>query len=397
MDINKIEDLLKVKSGWEPNTNFFSNRTNNIFLKIFSVFSVLFSLSVIKELSSLGIELYLIILFSIFLILLIILNEYIKINKLINIFSFNKTIENILISILTLLVSISISTYGIFKFLDKREDINAKNDLITKTLISDTTNYYNNKIESLKNLKIEDDDIFYPEYNIYINQLEQYTNDRDNYKNDQIRSIRLREYYKEINEKIDDINSKLVLINSKFNQYKINEINKLEKELVKVLNEIDNNKYTIKSNLETRNNIIILIFVLFTLITEFGIVYITKKIGITNIKNNNIIDANKELESKKIKHIKNTEEYKKFELYKNIIIKLFILKNKNNPVTINELKAIIDDENITTNQMDRVITDLRMFGIISEPVRRIGSKIEKDLEESIDILKNYFQPYFDKY
>jgi hypothetical protein len=397
MKIEEIEKLLEKESPWELKKEVLNNKNNNIFIKLLSFFSILFSLSIIRELNYLGIEIYLVIIFAIFLGLLIIANEVIKINRLILFFSNNKSNENIIIGSITVILSIIVSVYGIYKFLDKTE---VNKDQITaesRNIIADTTNYYNYKIKEIESSKITDVEPFKSEYTVYSNQLNQYNSDRDNYKNTSINNSNLRNYYKEINQKIDEVSNNIIILNGKFNKYKLDELSKLKLELSNIVIELESSSNESQSNFNTKNNIIIFMFMFFTLLTEFGIIFISMKISEVNIKNLEIKKHNDNIIKNKITHIKNSKEFKDFEFYKNIVERLLTVKSVNSTITSNEIKNFLNTDNLTTNQINKIVDDLRTFGIISQPVKRIGSKIQMNIDESIYTLRKYFEPYFKNY
>jgi hypothetical protein len=397
MKIEEIEKLLEKESPWELKKEVLTNKNNNIFIKVLSFFSVLFSLSIIRELSSLGIESYLVIVFGIFLAILIIANEVIKVNRLILVFSNNKSTENIVIGSLTVILSIVVSLYGIYKFLDKTE-VNKNNITIqSNEVINDTTNYFTTKIKEVESSLISDVEPFKSKYNIYLNQLNQYNSDRDNYKNSTLNNTNLRAYYKEINEKIDLLNDNIIKLNSEFDVYKTQEVTKLKTELSNIITELENNNTEFESNFNNKNNIIIILFMFFTLLTEFGIVFVSNKISDVNLENLRVKEHNDTIIKNKISHIKNTREFKEFELYKNIIERLLTVKSVNSSITLNEIKSMVNNDNLTLNQINKIIDDFRTLGIISQPVKRIGSKIQMDMEESLYTLRKYFEPYFKKY
>jgi len=91
MNIEEIEKLTEKESKWTFKLEYKEKKSFDILIKVFSFFSVLFSLSIINELINIGLEFYLVVIFSIFLFILIVLNEVIKINKLIELFSITKT------------------------------------------------------------------------------------------------------------------------------------------------------------------------------------------------------------------------------------------------------------------------------------------------------------------
>lgn len=398
MNIEEIDNITKKESKWDFNEKYINNKPLNILIKIFSFFSILFSLSIINELFKINLDIYLVIIFGIFLTILIILNEYLKIKKLIDFFSKNRIIENGIISIICILISIIISCYGIYKFLDKRDDNYSNKRDIIDNVISDTTLYFNNKIDSINNLNISDVKIFNDKYNIYQKQLDQYIVDRDNYKNKNMTyNNELRNFYIDINNKIDEINENIINLNSEFDIYKINEISNIKNNMNDIIFKLNDNINETKINMDDTNKIIIYIFVFLTLITEIGIVYIAIKIASTIKYNNELKIKEEKLYNDKISFIKTTKEFKKYDLYKLFIERLYSIKSKNNSITISEINNICNSFELKSSEIKELIIDFKSMGIISESVKRIGSKLEMDKNESIFILKKYFEPIFNKY
>jgi hypothetical protein len=398
MRIEEIEKLTEKESAWEVKEEYKEKKSFDLLIKVFSFFSIIFSLSIINELINIGLEFYLVIIFGIFLSILIVLNEVIKVNKLIELFSKTRTTENIILSSLSILLSIVVSTYGIYKFLDKKEFTVKQTEQQITLIISDTTTYYNNKVDSITNLNIIDVEPFKSEFTVYNNQLNQYIQDRDNYKNSNLTYNRdLRDFYIEVNSKIDKANNNIVRINQKFSEYKLNIINGINKEKNNVIENINNSKDKDITSFSGKNNIIILLFLFFTLLTEIGIIYIGIKIASVIKYNNNIKEIEDKLYNDKIKYIKMTKEYKSFDNYKMFIEKLFTTKSKGSSITLNEINTMCNTIDIKNDDIKTLLIEFRTMNIISEPVRRIGSKIVMDKEESLYILRKYFEPTFKKY
>jgi hypothetical protein len=228
--------------------------------------------------------------------------------------------------------------------------------------------------------------------------LEQYYLDRDNYKNTNLTYNKdLRSFYVEVNSKIDKANNNIILLNNNFENYKSNIISELLKNKETIINNIVLNKDKSLSDFKDNNNIIILLFIFFTILTEIGIIYIAIKIASVIKYNNDIKEQEDKLYNDKIKFIKTTKEFKSFEVYKLFIDKLFATKTKGSSITINEINILCKTLDIKNDEIKTLISEFRTMNIISEPVRRIGSRLEMDKEESIYILKRYFEPMFKKY
>lgn len=396
MNIEEIERLAEKDNRWQDKKEKKPIKSFSLALKVLSFFSVVFSLSIISELFILGLAGYIVTIFSIFLFIIIVSNEFIKVNKLQSLFSFDNSIENKIISIVTVFLSVIVSTYGIYKFLDRTEQNNLEFKANTELIINDINQLYNNKIDSISTLNINTVEPFSNKINIYNNQLQQYNTDRNNVGSN-LRNIGLREFYSDINTKIDNINNDIVKLNTEFNEYKSNLITELEHKKTSELELVQLETNNTVIGLESKNNIIIALFLIFTILTEIGIVYMTNKIGSILKYNKNVEEDNDKLEKEKINYIKNTREYKNYILYKTILEKIYTAKIKSNTITINEFKTILKDYNFKHNEVEHAMDELRTVGILGPSIKRKGSVLELDFSDALYMLRKYYEPFFNKF
>lgn len=395
MQIQQIEQLSQQEDKWINKNKPKEYKSINFILKVLSFFSVIFSLSIIGELFILGIPTYIVVIFSIFLFLIIVANEYIKVNKLIDIFSFNNNLENKILSTITVTLSIIVSTYGIYKFLDRTETKQNQIKEHNQQQIQDNTYFYTQKIDSMELLTIDIVKPYSDKLKVFQTQLNQYNLDRNNVSN--IKNNDMRSYYVDINNKIDKINSDIVVLTEEFDQYKKSIINEYRKELEESNSEILLNQTEEISVFNNKNNIIIGLFLFFTILTELGIIYVSNKIGLILKYNKEVEDENEKINKEKITYIKNTSEYKNYMLYKTLLEKIFTSKVKGNAIIFNEFKTILKNYNLKQNDIEHIMEELRAIGILGPSIKRVGSCLELDFDDSLLMLRKYYEPFFNKF
>lgn len=130
------------------------NTTVSTFSSIIaSIFSVIFSLSILKELHRNVHETYLLIILGIFVILFLIYNEHHKVQELRKRFD-NKS-GSILIIIFTFIISLSLSSIGIYIWTDRSFDIRVENSLKTSSDKLDIDKQYAFIIDSIENTSFD--------------------------------------------------------------------------------------------------------------------------------------------------------------------------------------------------------------------------------------------------
>ena len=132
--------------------NFQNNLFVNIAAKIASVFSILFAMSIVYELRN-HVDLWLLIMLSIFISFFLIVNEVIKVRSIKAMY--NNKLKSLLTFFFTFILSLSLSTIGIYLWVNKTDNINSES-LISKAVESnDLKSYYRMQIDSIRNNKFE--------------------------------------------------------------------------------------------------------------------------------------------------------------------------------------------------------------------------------------------------
>jgi hypothetical protein len=266
---------------------------------LFSIFSVLFSMSILKELYT-QIEFYFLIVLGIFITAFLIYNEYVKVRELKKLYMRTSYSSFLLTS--TLIISISLSSLGIYFWTNK-------NHKITNEILIE-------KSKELAILDVKYNQIKYPAFET-TKEYDDLINNIDYWKKKSAASLEERNL---IRERIDEFQKTLI---KKRDQYKISIQNKkqeslLEKESTKNLIE---NKYLAMSNDKDRNEYISLIFLVMVLITE----------GL-------IIMLNRDLSHKEIliNQYNNSDFTKEYFLFKLIFETLYLRKKVNSKINIRD-------------------------------------------------------------
>src|SRR5690554_1956697 len=132
--------------------NFQNNLFVNIAAKIASVFSILFAMSIIYELRN-HVDSWLLIMLSIFISFFLIVNEVIKVRSIKAMY--NNKLKSLLTFLFTFILSLSLSTIGIYLWVNKTDNINSES-LITKAVESnDLKSDYRMQTESIRNNEFE--------------------------------------------------------------------------------------------------------------------------------------------------------------------------------------------------------------------------------------------------
>ena len=271
---------------------------------IASIFSVLFALSIIIELSNVvsGIAL---ILTGVFIVLFLIQNEIFKVKEIKKVFKGNK--PALIPFAITFILSVSLSTIGIYFWTNKTQSITDNINIEKSILIKTKNQFYNNKIDSIQNIKYEST----PEYNSLIKTLD-YWKSRRAMDIDELKSIRAN--IKDIEHKIDNgRNNHITGVNSKVDRY-----NKLLADELKVID----TKTAKTKNTSSTNNFISYIFFTLILVTEFAIIILNKNI------------ANEEI---RLDEFSNNDVSKLYIVGRNILESLYMTQ-KNSSVNINNAK-----------------------------------------------------------
>ena len=234
---------------------------------LFSIFSVIFSLSIVKELSK-TIEGYVFIFLAIFIVVFLIVNESLKVKYLAR--RFLKKSSSLFLIIFTFVISFSLSSMGIYFWTNKTQEISNQiaEDKQAETL--EINNTYRHLIDSVASLPVT----ISPEY-IKVGKDISYL--KWKYYSD----TTLTEASKsEMMSSIISLQSKRTEIADKYSLSSEQRIDRLEEEKQIQLSGIDA-KFTTTTTAKDKNNLVSIIFLCMVAITEFMIVIIQRELAHT--------------------------------------------------------------------------------------------------------------------
>jgi hypothetical protein len=234
---------------------------NNIGALIASVFSLIFSFSIIREAYKFIQEQYVLVILTIFITLFLIFNEYQKVIELRKKFSHHLK-GNLFIIILTFLISFFMSGIGIYLWTNRTLHYEAETGLKNSHMNNEIVLRYNHKIDSISSIRFEDTQ----EYNRINEDIKFWKGRRaaSLVDRDSIRG-QIKVLQKELSKYREAFNTS---ISSKIKVQK----QSMESELSNISVE-----YKIENKFISRANKISFIFFIMVIITEIVIVYLAKE------------------------------------------------------------------------------------------------------------------------
>lgn len=225
-----------------------------------SLFSILFSMSLIKELKAVGSEWYVFYTATCFLILFVIFIEVMKVRELKK--KFRGEQNSLMFLIFTFTISLGLSVLGVWLWTDKTYELSEQNLKAKQEQVNTISSTYSQKIDSIQSIDITAS-IQYKDlkkarlYYQYIRT------------EDEVEKQVNRKKVAELSDAINDLN----LSSAKSKQESIS----LMKERMNIAIEQVNESYNGNKEKESRNNTISWIFFIIVAITEFIIVIIQKE------------------------------------------------------------------------------------------------------------------------
>ena len=275
--------------------NFQNNLFVNIAAKIASVFSILFAMSIVYELRN-HVDLWLLIMLSIFISFFLIVNEVIKVRSIKAMY--NNKLKSLLTFLFTFILSLSLSTIGIYLWVNKTDNINSES-LISKAVESnDLKSYYRMQIDSIRNNKFESTE----EYNDLNKSLSFWKS----------RKATDLEERANIRENIIKIENQIQTNRKEYYDTQKRSISNLENELQSKLDIVDV-KFTNQSKEVNKNNFLTYILLTLIVVVEFAIIYL----------NNNIA----KVETEFIQYT-NNDVVKKYKVGRKLLECLFLTSNR---------------------------------------------------------------------
>ena len=274
--------------------NFQNNLFVNIAAKIASIFSILFAMSIVYELRN-HVDSWLLIMLSIFISFFLIVNEVIKVRSIKAMY--NNKLKSLLTFLFTFILSLSLSTIGIYLWVNKTDNINSES-LITKAVESnDLKSVYRTQIESIRNNEFESS-----------NQYKQLSEDLTFWRNRRAADVEERD---KIRDNIVRIENQIQTNRKEYNDNQNLSISNLENELQSKLDIVDV-KFTNQSKEVNKNNFLTYILLTLIVVVEFAIIYL----------NNNIAKVDTEFVQ-----YTNNDIVKKYKVGRKLLESLFLTSN----------------------------------------------------------------------
>lgn len=278
------------------------NKNSKIAVAIIaSVFSVLFSLSIVFELKNV-VNGFVLGFLVIFVMLFLVLNERIKVESIKKMYRNER--KSIISFSITFIISVTLSSIGIYLWTNKSFNEKIKTSDTKANEIVLIKEKYNNKISEVASFKFSDTELY--------NELKESV---DFWKSRRAADFEERSYIRTQIKKAEDefFNARLSFEDKQNNN--VQELKELMNAEISRLDTMSNNKLEV---IDYQSNISY-IFLIMILITEIGIIILNKE----------VVSVENDIESL----ISNTEA-KKYLLARSVLISLFLTKNKDNKTTI---------------------------------------------------------------
>jgi hypothetical protein len=340
---------------------------------IASVFSVLFALSIVGELSNL-VEGYVLIFLGVFITLFLLLNETIKVKEVKKLFRGKRW--SILPFLITFFISVTLSSVGIWFWTNKTVKIENEAKIQTSETESLIKKKYTAKIDSVSQITFVDSllikDLQYWQKELkYFNY--RYRNDSTAKRSSMIANVQMAQ------KRFDDAKKE-------YNENKDKQIARINELMVAELSSIKN-YYDSEIDKMDRNWLVSMIFLVMILITEFAII----------ILNKNIAQKEKELDQ-----FLNSKLVKTYITGRNILYTLFLTKDVHGMVNINKAKySYANKRNLSWEEIKAIYNSFITLGILGKTViretaknRMIWNHVELELDQALKVYDNHSEKYF---
>ena len=275
--------------------DFNHNLFMNFAAKIASIFSILFAMSIVYELRN-HVDTWLLIMLSTFITFFLIVNEVIKVRSIKAMY--NNKLKSLLTFSFTFILSLSLSSIGVYLWVNKTDEINSES-LLNKSVESNIIKSdYRVKFDSVRKNKFED--------------TEQYKQLNEALSFWKTRVAGNTEERSNIRENIGRIEENIRNDRDIFYQKQQILINELEYELQSKLDIIDIS-FTNQSKKINRNNFLTYILLTLIIVVEFVIIYL----------NNNIAKIDNEFV-----HYTNNDLIKKYKIGRKLLESLYLTANQ---------------------------------------------------------------------
>lgn len=337
-----------------------SNILQNVFAVLFSLFSIIFSLSIIIELEK-NLNGFVFIITAIFIVVVLVFTEYIKVKELIKFFKGVKS--NLFILVLTHVISIGLSGIGIYFFTDKT--VNQSNNLAlnNQNEINSIQLSFQSKKDSILNLSIESNFEF-----------QQLSKSLLYWKSRKASDISERA---EIRNQIKQIESNLISLSNRFNESKekqIKSINGLESNQIALLSVKSG---IVQSDID-KNVFVSSILIALTILIKIFVIYMAYLRAGNEISNKSILS---------------NEEANRFKLFYSALKYFYAMKGNNITFYMNEfskdIPLLVDRWESDTKYLIKFLINHKIIKIDLNDKASKG-KILMSEKEALDLLCNTY-------
>lgn len=354
-------------------TNTVLKENNRSFLTILdklpaiisSVFSVIFALSIVLELSNI-VQGFVLGFLVVFIVLFLLMNETIKVKMIKRLFNGNVK-GSIIPFAITFMLSIALSSIGIWFWTNKTAEINSTSKLEQVTSISDVKQKYNVLLVDLHNNTFDQTE----EYKSLNKDLAYWKSRR---AGDIEERKELRVNVKNTQLKIDE---QRTLFNKNI-QSQIANTTKLMNDEISIIDvNFDN-----KTNDGERNSFISYIFLSLILITEFAIIILNKILVEKESHMNDFVTG---------------DAAKKYMIERNILSNVFLTKKVGDEITINNIKYSTSAKGVVFGDIKMLYNILMNIGILSEAIddkKILTNTLLVDENKAIEMFDTYYDKYF---
>ena len=351
-----------------------ANKSIKIPALIASIFSVLFSLSIVVELSNIvnGIVLAFL---AVFTALFLIMNERIKVKEIKQFYSGKKLA--LIPFVITFLISVFMSSLGVYLWTNKSFKANQQIASNNIEKITEIKSDYFNQISELESKVFED-----------TKEYETFQEDLKFWKTRRAANVKERSNHR---KEVKNIQNKIEKAKENFNQKIESKINILNNRMNTEIDLINNTTDIQKSNIN-RNDNISMIFLIMILITEIGIIILNKDVAKHQLK----IDV-----------LVNSKQAENFVIARKVLETLYLSKPVND--VVNLLHALYSpvlvklnwDDTKKFKEVKKLYNTFINIGILDSKTTMIetnkGGKVPQNkivLNESEAFIK--FDNYFEK-
>jgi len=317
---------------------------------IANVFSVLFATSIILELKDL-VNGFVLVFLSLFIILFLIMNEIIKVKEIRKIFTRDNKNNSILAFLVTFVISISLSSIGIWLYTNKAEEVKNSSKMVQNELIETANKEFNEKVNNIHSIPFEN-----------TKEYESLNSELNFWKNRRAANLEEREY---IRENVLEVQNNIKIQREKYSVLIESKIQRERDVLNSKLKTIET-KFNNMQDKADKNNFISYIFLSLILITEFA----------TILLNKNLVDKKKPLNN-----LVDSKLSKTYIIASSILSSLYLTNKKDDVININNVKYSYanKDNFLNWDEIKILYNNFISLGIIDKGRVMVNDNTESEL------------------